>query len=128
MIYTFKMMPRMWSFFFEYSLQVFNIPQLPELMKEEFDLLIVEAMLGDIHLGFSAHFNCPAIAVFSMESTKLLNDNMGNPTYDSFVPSQILGFKGQMTFPQRVANYLSSRLVMFLANIMFGEKVRDIYE
>lgn len=124
MMYTLTSMHRMWSIALEYTVRLFDVPDLPKLMEEEFDLLIYEAMIGDIYLGFAAHFKCPAVAVFSMESSKPLNSNLGNPTFDSFVPSSIVGFKGRMTFLQRTASFLGTQFMMFLAQVMMG----DIYK
>lgn len=124
--HTISGLPKLIDIAFNYTAELLNIPEMPQLMKEDFDLLIYEGQIGDVYLGLAAHFKCPTVAINSFEAQKPLNDLVGNPTFDSLVSSFFMHNEGIMTFPVRVLNYILNRLLL---TIMIGpaKKLNEVY-
>lgn len=109
--YSIKGMQTLLDIGVEYVKAILEMPEMVDLMNEEFDLLIYEGAFADIFLGLAAHFKCPTVIINSFEPIKTFNDLVGNPSPESYVPSIFIGYKGSMTFPRRVLS--------FLANLVF---------
>lgn len=120
-------MNRFWTMFLDYTRNLLNMPEISEIMKEEFDMVMFEGMMGDPFLGFASHFKCPSVAILSFESQKQFNDLVGNPTYESFVPSLPLGIKGRMTFLERALSYFTNFYSFVLSGI-YEPMMHEIYE
>lgn len=126
-LYTLTGLPKIIEIVANYTEEIMKIPEMPELMKEDFDLLIYEGVMGDLYLGLASHFKCPSVAINSFESTKALNDLVGNPTLDSVVSSFFLHHDGPMTFPYRFFNYFMNRILEILM-ISAENGVRKTYQ
>lgn len=82
--------------------------EVQNLMSEDnFDLVVVEGIMGDTYLGLGAHFKCPTI-IFSSLSANPLVDIVGNPLSVESVPNVMLGYREPMNFKQRIFNFLSA--------------------
>ncbi|XP_022903760.1 UDP-glucosyltransferase 2-like [Onthophagus taurus] len=79
--------------------------QVQELINSDanFDLVIAEFLLPT-HLAFSHRFNCPLIAITSLDASLPGHDSVGNPSHPVLNPDSLLQFNGDLTFLQRVTS------------------------
>ncbi|KAK9746316.1 UDP-glucoronosyl and UDP-glucosyl transferase [Popillia japonica] len=87
-------------------------PQVQRLIQDpdaEFDLVIVEFLLPTM-IAFGHRFNCPVIAITSLDATILGQDIMGNPTHPVLNPEYSLKFNRNPTYLQKVYSVLYSVL------------------
>ena len=81
-------------------------PEFQELLKEEFDLVIIGYFFVDFTLGLGNHFNCPTVVLFSGTTIKAIDDYVGNVSPLASVPHAMIAKKEPMTFFNRVCNVL----------------------
>lgn len=94
--------------------KMLSFNKVQELLKSEetFDLVITETFATDCFLPFVHKFNAPHVAISSCVLFPWSNDRMGNPDNPSFIPVQGTSFSDQMSFSERLRN--------FLANVAFN--------
>lgn len=113
-------------------------PQVQELKNSTFDLVMAETVFLP-PFAFSEVFNCPVIAIASIDVMQRLHQEMGNPTNPVTYPDQNLAFFGQLSFWERVKtssyttiNQLIHGMRVSLANKLvrkyFGEGLPSIDE
>lgn len=101
--------------------------EVVRIMNEEsFDLVILGYAMNEFLLGFGAHFNCPIIVMFANGHIKPLNDLVGNPTGNSYIPHILLGWNGPMTFLKRIENTILN-IKMELRFAYFNNRNRKAY-
>ncbi|XP_055846093.1 UDP-glycosyltransferase UGT5-like [Episyrphus balteatus] len=82
-------------------------PPLQKLMKEEsFDLVVHGYFFNEFLLGVSAHFKCPVVMSFTIQTVPNINNLVGNPQEKSYVPTVMAGGKQPLGFWERVKNFL----------------------
>lgn len=93
-----------------------------------FDLIICEVFGTEAYLGFAQHYDAPVIVVSTTGSNIWTNDLVGTPEPTSYVPNLLLTFTDDMTFMQRLGNFLMRRWEEFLMyGIHASKQVRFIY-
>ncbi|XP_055837485.1 UDP-glucosyltransferase 2-like [Episyrphus balteatus] len=103
----YKKMHVMLTTFNGYANSSLNHPEVKKLMAEEsFDLVILGYFFNDFLLGLGAHFKCPVVLSFMINTVPAVNGYVGNPNEVSYVPSTLAGGKQPMGFFQRVINFL----------------------
>lgn len=65
---------------------IFQLPEVQQLLNEEFDLVVVEWVYPAV-FAFSAHFSCPLIGISTLEMLDVLSYDMGNPIYPVVHPN-----------------------------------------
>lgn len=84
----------------------YNLKQVRDVVKnEKFDLVIAEA-LEPSPVAFGEMFNCPVIAITSMDAHNIIHQVMGNPTHPVIYPTQDLRYFTPTTFRQRLLHVI----------------------
>ncbi|GLV43697.1 UDP-glycosyltransferase family 35 member B1 [Carabus blaptoides fortunei] len=110
--------------FFQKTLQITNICTLysettlnhtnfRKLLNSDatFDLIIIEAMFNEAHVGIGYHYNAPVIMLSTVGSSSIVNKFVANPAPSSMVPDTFLGLPSRMNFVQRMVNTLATGLM-----------------
>lgn len=101
---------------------------LQHLLKSntKFDLIVLESMGNDAHLGLANHFKAPLIATTSSGAQPAYH-LVGNPASFSFVPSATFGYSDRMTFIERVYNTLYGISYHLYLNYLYYPLHEDLY-
>ncbi|PSN57998.1 hypothetical protein C0J52_08095 [Blattella germanica] len=82
--------------------------------KETFDLILMDLTLQECFLGLVPLFNSPpVIAITAYASPPWYNEIVGNPQFPAYISTYILPFSDQMSFFERMANFLLHNYVMY---------------
>lgn len=73
----------------------------------DFDAVILGHFYNDFMLGIGAHFQCPIILTFMIQSYFPTNAIIANPLEVSYAPTLYSGYKQPMDFADRVKNFLA---------------------
>ncbi|XP_055859342.1 UDP-glycosyltransferase UGT5-like [Episyrphus balteatus] len=103
----YKKIQVMMDIFNSYANSSVNHPKVKKLMAEEsFDLVILGYFFNEFLLGIPAHFKCPVVMSFMVQTVPFLNGLVGNPNEAAYVPSTLFGGKQPLGFFKRVVNFL----------------------
>ncbi|GLV36006.1 UDP-glycosyltransferase family 35 member B1 [Carabus blaptoides fortunei] len=96
-----------------YSEATFNHTNFHNLLNsnETFDLIIIEAMFNEAHVGIGYYYSAPVIILSTVGSNWMVNKYVANPAPASMVPDTFLGFPPRMNFVQRLLNTLGTGLM-----------------
>lgn len=75
--------------------------------KQQFDVVIVEVLMGDALLALGQYFNAPVIATSAIGATKWTADLVGMPRFPAHMPNAVDPYTDRMTFWQRTHTSLS---------------------
>ncbi|XP_055846166.1 uncharacterized protein LOC129912079 [Episyrphus balteatus] len=110
------------DFLTNYAVKTINQPKMQKLMDEEsFDLVILGYLMNDLVLGLGAHFKCPVVVSFVIQTNSVTNELVGNPNEASYVPSLFLGVKQPMGFVDRFKNFFAMNIAedLFMGNVFY---------
>lgn len=94
---------------------------------EKFDLVVIESLLNDAHLGFAHYFNAPFV-VLSPSGGLTANHMTGNPAPFSFVPNMHLPTSSnRLTFSERLTNTFLGLTFNAWMNYLVFPKQNEIY-
>ncbi|CAB3360397.1 Hypothetical predicted protein [Cloeon dipterum] len=104
---------RLWSMWYSFSHNcplAAEMPEVRQLLKEKFDLVLVSTFFNECLIPFAKHNKAPLVMVSSLGS---LGFGMGinNPEPSSFVPSVFLPFTDHMSFSERMVNFFATLFV-----------------
>ncbi|KAJ6639593.1 UDP-glycosyltransferase UGT5 [Pseudolycoriella hygida] len=113
----FAVLPKLVNSMTSAASHLLNSPQLAELKKEQFDLIVFGWFINDFQIGLASHFNVPSVIISVVPNVKLMRDYVGNPAEVSAVPALNMNSKGPMTFLQRAKNLFIHCIEFVLVNI-----------
>lgn len=88
----------------KYTLFHNNFRELLQSDNENFDLIILDVLGGDVFLPLGSHFAAPVIGISSEGTTMLVTAWVGSPSPPSFVPNELTSYSERMTFIERFIN------------------------
>ncbi|TMW48121.1 hypothetical protein DOY81_006794 [Sarcophaga bullata] len=90
-------------------INVLENPQVKKIMKnEKFDLIIVEALLGEALYGLGQHFNASMVGVSTFGTINFVDMLVGNISPSSYIPHMSLPFPNSMSLKERLINVLAN--------------------
>ncbi|KAJ8709290.1 hypothetical protein PYW07_009116 [Mythimna separata] len=104
-----------------------NVQKLLNDPKEQFDVVIVEWMFGDIGAGFASVFECPLIWSATLDphwNILKLMDEPSNPAYSVDIMSS---YSAPLTFSQRVNELWNQLKVQFLRYVWLDGFEENMY-
>lgn len=105
-----------------------NDPAFTPLYNETFDLLILGYLFNDYQFGVAAHFHCPIIIVSTLKSSVVFRQFISNPNGVAYISSPFLNFKGEMTFGQRLVNFITvllEHVITWLVNYFVHQPIYE---
>ncbi|XP_060527648.1 UDP-glycosyltransferase UGT5-like isoform X2 [Cylas formicarius] len=86
----------------------FAHPKVQKLLKsrDHFDVVVIEQFVNDATKIFAYHFGAPLIVASSLGPNYWVNSLVGNPEPPAYVPSSFLNFNYEMSFSERLYNFL----------------------
>ena len=103
-------------------------PWMREMMeKESFDLVITGYSMSEYLLGLADHFKCPSVVFWSGHVISSLTKMVGNPLSPDSVANAMIS-KKQMSFMNRVGNFLVNGIDLFIIRNYFNYRSKIIYE
>lgn len=98
----FTMMQKLTDFGLALMRYQYGLEEVQNLIRSgEFDLVIAEYVQPSA-ITFGEWFNCPVIAVTSMDAISVLHKAMGNPTDPIMYPSQDVAYSTPTSFKERL--------------------------
>jgi glucuronosyltransferase len=83
---------------------ILPLPQVQQLVKQKFDLIITELFNTDCFLGLTHVLNAPFIYLSSSVLMPWANDRIGNPDNPSYIPNLFQSHSDKMVFVERLSN------------------------
>jgi glucuronosyltransferase len=83
---------------------ILPLPQVQELLNQQFDLIITELFNTDCFLGLTHVLNAPFIYLSSSVLMPWANDRIGNPDNPSYIPNLFQSYSDKMVFVERLLN------------------------
>jgi glucuronosyltransferase len=93
-----------WSMCADNCPNMLKLPEIRDLLKKKFDLVILSMFFNDCFLPFAYHNKAPLILFSPAGLLSWVGSNLGNPEPTSYVPSVLLPFSHDMSFVQRFIN------------------------
>lgn len=98
----FTMMQKLVDFGLALQDYQFRLEDVQNLIRNgKFDLVIAEFLVPS-SISFGEWFDCPIIAITSMDAISILHGRMGNPTHPIIYPSQDIAYSTPTTFQERL--------------------------
>ncbi|XP_073828367.1 UDP-glycosyltransferase UGT4-like [Musca autumnalis] len=108
-----------------------NNPLMQQFLRDhkagDFDLVLLGYGMNDFIFGLGAHFQCPMVLSFMVQSVFTTNSMVGNPAEAAYVPTLFAEQKQPMDFPARVKNFLSSLYENVIFKEMLSRKSQRYY-
>nr|AVT42208.1 UDP-glucuronosyltransferase 40AB1 [Lissorhoptrus oryzophilus] len=107
---------------------VFNHTKVQALLKsnEHFDVVILEQFLNDAHKYFAYHFNAPLVLFSTVGANAWVNNFVGNPEPASYIPNVFLSYYQEMTFLERMWNFIFGIIFELNSQLYFYPKQNEI--
>jgi glucuronosyltransferase len=102
-------------------------PEVRALLDESFDLVMMNAFLGECSYALMAHFQTRTMIITSMPTPFWISTSFGLPTLPSINPILFYGYSDQMNFLQRIHNFLGTVYIYCLRNYKHNPKMSEIY-
>ena len=117
----------MLDIFGEICKKSYDLPQVKELMKEKFDLIILSAVFNECAAGFVYKFNTSIILVSPLSAPTWVTSILGGPSPPSFVPNVFMSYTDTMNFYQRTTNFLSTFGLKVIQDYSYKPFMEAIY-
>ncbi|KAJ8928780.1 hypothetical protein NQ314_018638 [Rhamnusium bicolor] len=104
----FLMLPFLNFYCNELTQNTLEHPNLQKLLKsnEHFDAVVIEQFNNDALKVLAYHFKAPLILFSTIGANSWINPLVGNPSPPSYIPDALLSYRPDMTFHQRLVNWL----------------------
>lgn len=104
-------------------------PEVTNLLKEDFDLIIINSFLSECIYGLADQFKQAKIMFFStLPLLSWVSSELGNPVTPSHTPLFTRGYGDRMTFSQRVRNFLDTVHYYYLRNYYHVPRMEAVYQ
>lgn len=91
-------------------------PSMKKLLdSSQFDGVIHGFAMNTYQVGIGVHFDCPSIVLSSIPLIPPIANLVGHPMHPEAVSSFLANYKGNMSFFQRVVNFLVTGMTKFFA-------------
>lgn len=117
----------LFTFFANYTLTHPVIQDFIADPNEQFDVIVCEATLNQVFMGFGHHFSAPVIGFSPLGAAMSVTSMVGTPYPISYIPHVFLSYTDRMSFGQRMVNLLVS-IFERCAYQIFMSYQREIYE
>lgn len=92
-----------------------------------FDLVLLGYIFNDFAMGLGAHFDCPIILSFVIQTVFSTNFLVGNPSEYTYVPTMLSNTKQPLTFWWRVLSFFDNFFEQWIVSPTFEIKMSKIY-
>lgn len=88
----------------------FNSTTMQTLLntRQKFDVILVEQFNSDCMMGVAWKLQAPVIGLSSCLMMPWHYDRVGQPSIPSYIPTLMMGYSDQMTYSERLANWITS--------------------
>ncbi|XP_042881389.1 UDP-glycosyltransferase UGT5-like [Penaeus japonicus] len=105
---------------FDVCLRTLASPEVQDLLKEEFDVVLLTSFFSDCYLSVVHQLKVPFIYVSPLGLVAPQADIAGCPTFPSFSPAPVFTFDHPMSFTQRLANTLGEVVASGVFRYLIG--------
>lgn len=81
---------------------------------QQYDVILTEQFNSDCSTGIAWKFQAPIIGLSSCNLMPWHYDRIGAPANPSYVPALFLGLSDEMTYLERLGNWISVHLLKFM--------------
>jgi glucuronosyltransferase len=107
--------------------ETYDLPQVHELLKEKFDLIIVSAIFNECAAGYIYKFNTSIIQVSPISAQSWILHPVGGSSPTSFVPNVFMGYGQEMNFMERAVNFVTEVVFVQVWNWFIVPRFEEIY-
>ncbi|KAF4519856.1 UDP-glycosyltransferase-14 [Ephemera danica] len=100
-----------------------RMPEIRNLLKEKFDLVMVSVFFNDCFIPFAHHNKAPLILFSSTGLHSWVALNLGHPEPTSYVPNLFLPFSDKMSFFERMINTWMFYAVEFMRRVVLRARI-----
>ena len=104
-----------------------ELDEIQKLLKQKFDLILMENFMNECIYGMIPHFNTTFIFVNTFPTPFWLTGAVGLPTFPSITPLPFLGYSENMSFSQRVWNFFCQVASQLLIDYKYKPNMEAIY-
>ncbi|XP_021946508.1 UDP-glucuronosyltransferase 2A3 [Folsomia candida] len=83
----------------------YQLPQVKEVISQEYDLVFMQPAMNECALGIVHKMKAPLVIFMPASVPSFIAARIGNPLPPSFVPHIMLGYSPTMTFYERFINF-----------------------
>lgn len=115
------------DFVFDAAESIFENPEFHRIMRQPYDLVIVNGLMNDIFEGYLPHIGAPYIHITSMAAPNTITSRLGNWLPPSFVPHSFFPFSETMTFVERLLNTVLDTIFWAVRHPRLSRRYEKIY-
>lgn len=106
----------------------FSTNEVQQLLKSNatFDVIVMEDFLAASLMGLSHYYKAPLVLVCGQGANIWNNNLFGNPDPSSYIPNMFATYSSNMTFLQRVHNFLIKNLDLLYRHIAYYPRENEI--
>ena len=105
----------------------FALPIIAEIMKEKYDLIFFSPFFNECLYGLLYKLNTTVVLFQPVSTLSWVAGNLGTPSPPSFTPSVFTGFTDQMTYPERVMNFITISMNWVVMQFYYYPKMESVY-
>ena len=105
----------------------YALPQVQELLKEKFDLVLHEPFMNECMAGYLYKLNTSLILLSPFTVSSDLIRLLGGPAPPSFVPNLFSSFESKMNFYERLLNFITEIIFTGTQRYYFIPKMEALY-
>lgn len=105
-------------------------PNVQSLLKSDatFDLVLVEILWNDAHVGFARHYGAPLITFSSIGTSPWASDLVANPLHPGYMSHLSAGFSNEMTIAERAWNLAFHAYELYLRHLVMLPKQNEFLQ
>jgi glucuronosyltransferase len=107
--------------------KVFNDGEFQKIINEEYDLVFTHVFYGSCFYGVLHKIGAPFILFDSFPAPSYLLEDLGSHMPSSFVPYSLFTYSNDMTFPERVGNFLINWMMYIQDKFIVNPKMEMVY-
>jgi glucuronosyltransferase len=106
---------------------VYDRPEIQALMREKFDLILMQPVFNDCAYGVVHKIKAPLVLFAPTSVAGFLVNKVGGYFPTSFVPNIFLGYSDEMTFVQRFINFGTNLAIESVLRLYYEPAMTDVY-
>lgn len=107
--------------------QSYALPIIQEILKEKYDLVLFSQFFNECLYGLAHKLNTTVVLVEPVSTFNWVAGNLGTPSPPSFTPSIFTGFTDQMSYLERLVNFVIISLNSVVMKFYYYPRMASVY-
>ena len=105
----------------------YALPVIQEILKEKYDLIFFSQFFNECLYGLLHKLNTTVVLFEPVSTFNWVAGNLGTPSPPSFTPSILTGFTDQMTYVERLMNFVAITFNWAIMKFYYYPKMESVY-